>query len=59
MPNTPVVLRTPAKCTLCGTTGTVKLQQTIRGDHVILEWHCTACDAEWPVRRREEDPSIS
>lgn len=54
MPNTPVVLTVPPVCLTCGTAGTVKLQQTIRGEHVVLEWACSACQAEWPVRRKEE-----
>ena len=55
MPNTPVVLRMPPECLECGNHGPVNLQQTIKGDHVILQWCCTGCGAEWPVRRREED----
>jgi hypothetical protein len=55
MPDNPVVLRVPRQCATCGRLGTVKLQQTIRGERVILDWCCGACDAEWPVRRKEEE----
>jgi hypothetical protein len=54
MPNTPVVLQVPRACVQCGRDGTVRLQQTIRGENVVLEWSCIACHAEWPVRRKEE-----
>jgi hypothetical protein len=56
MPETPVRLRVPAACVGCGARGTVKLQQTIRGENVVLEWNCTICNAEWPVRRKDEQP---
>jgi hypothetical protein len=35
----------------------VRLQQTIKGEQVILHWHCSGCDDEWPVRRKEEVPA--
>ena len=59
MPDTPVVLRMPPACVECGRQGTVKLQETIQGTKVALEWCCTECNAEWPVRRREEDPPLA
>ena len=54
MPNTPVALRVPSACELCGRAGFILLQQNIQGECVTLHWHCKACGQEWPVRRREE-----
>jgi hypothetical protein len=41
----------------CGQGGRVNLQQTLKGPTVILEWCCAACDAEWPVIRKEVVPA--
>ena len=41
----------------CHAQDTVKVQTTIRGESVLLEWHCAACKAEWPVRRKNEQAS--
>jgi len=57
MPETPVRLRVPASCPHCHAKDTVKVQTSIRGDSVLLEWHCTACKTEWPVRRKDEQAS--
>jgi len=54
MPETPVRLRVPPNCVRCGMAGTIRLQQTIKGESVVLEWACTACEAEWPVVRKDE-----
>ncbi len=57
MPDTPISLRMPPECIRCGATH-IKLQQTIKGDQIVLEWCCTICNAEWPVKRRDEQPLI-
>jgi hypothetical protein len=54
MTDTPVRLRVPVACVSCGARGTIKLQQTIKGESVVLEWNCSICNAEWPVRRQDE-----
>jgi hypothetical protein len=46
-----------AACPYCHAQDTVKVQTTIRGESVLLEWHCAACKAEWPVRRKDEQAS--
>ena len=53
VPETPITLRVPARCGECGARGTVRLQQTLKGANVTLPWYCTACHAEWPVRRED------
>ena len=58
MPQTPISLNVPPACRECGSRGTVKLQQSIKGDHVALQWHCTECKAEWPVVRADQTPAI-
>ena len=55
LPNTPIALRVPPTCEGCGREGLVRLQQSIRGGQVVLQWHCSGCDHEWPVRRKEEE----
>ena len=57
VPNTPIALRVPKECEHCHRTGTVRLQQTLKGDQMNLEWCCTACQHEWPVTRKEEVPA--
>lgn len=57
LPNTPIALRVPPRCESCGREGAVRLQQNINGQQIVLHWHCNDCDHEWPVRRREEEPS--
>ena len=57
MPETPIALRVPTECAVCHRAGAVKLQQTIKGDKMVLEWSCAACGHEWPVRRKEEVPA--
>jgi hypothetical protein len=51
--------RVPPECSECGWPGTVTVQQTIQGDHVVLVWCCTACNAEWPIRYQQENPPQS
>jgi len=53
MPDTPISLQVPRRCKRCGCIGRVHLQQVIQGERVILQWHCKACEDEWPVRRKE------
>jgi len=53
---TPVPLEVPASCPTCGRVGTVKLEQTIKGQNVELRWCCQACDARWPVAPRTVPP---
>ena len=55
LPNTPIALRVPPRCDRCGREGAVRLQQNINGAQIVLHWHCSGCDHEWPVRRREEE----
>jgi hypothetical protein len=57
MPQTPLGLHVPKACRVCGAERTVELQQTIKGDHVDLQWTCTRCNAEWPVVRADEETS--
>jgi len=56
MPNTPVAIAVPNACATCGRPGTVSLQHTIKGSLIALQWRCSACEAEWPVTRKEETP---
>lgn len=56
MPDKPVSVHVPDVCAACGQRGTVRLQQQITGTTIRLEWHCSACHAEWPVTRKEQEP---
>jgi hypothetical protein len=56
MSDRPLALHIPAFCERCHAANMVKLQQTIRGAQIVLQWLCGACKAEWPVRRRDEEP---
>jgi hypothetical protein len=56
MPKIREVLRVPPECSECRWPGTVTLQQTIKGAQVVLVWCCIACNAEWPVIQRDENP---
>ena len=58
MPDTEISLRVPSHCIRCSETGRIKLQTAIQGNLIELEWCCTACNAEWPVKRRDEEPSV-
>jgi hypothetical protein len=58
VPERPITLRVPLRCGDCGARGTVRLQQTLKGEDVTLEWYCTACQAEWPVRRKDAPDSV-
>ena len=44
-----LTLKVPPRCPACKRDVTIKLEQTIKGDTVVLEWCCTACDHHWPV----------
>ena len=56
MPDTNISLRVPLECIRCSAIHTIKLQQTIKGDQILLEWCCTVCNAQWPVKRKDEQP---
>ena len=45
-----VALKVPSRCPACRREKMVKLEQTIKGDSVLLSWCCRACDHHWPVR---------
>ena len=40
----------PDRCPKCNTPGTARLQQTIRGDAILLNWSCSRCNGEWPIQ---------
>jgi hypothetical protein len=48
-----VSLLVPQQCPLCTGRGGVRLQTTVRGGRVQLQWYCVRCEAEWPVTRAE------
>jgi len=56
VPDTEIALRVPPHCIRCGAEGTIKLQTAVKGSFIELEWCCTACDVEWAVKRRDENP---
>ena len=56
MPETPITLAVPDRCPNCQVAGRVRLQQTIQGNRVLLEWVCQACSREWLVRHKDEHP---
>jgi hypothetical protein len=56
MPETPITLAVPDPCPHCSVTGSVQLQQNIRGNRVLLEWLCRSCAHEWVVRHKDEHP---
>ena len=53
-PDAPVALRVPKICEQCHTLGCVDLQHTVHGDRVQLQWRCATCEAEWPVKHRDQ-----
>jgi hypothetical protein len=46
-------LSVPLHCTFCGQVGTVKLEQTIRGEIVTAKTYCTACHVSAAVSPEE------
>jgi hypothetical protein len=46
-------LRIPARCTLCGASGTIHPEVTIRRAGAILTWYCRACRHGWPLTGEE------
>jgi len=56
VPNTPVTIGVPRICVKCGHIGTVMFQHTIKGQQIVLEWRCSACEGEWPVTHKEQTP---
>lgn len=53
-PDALVAFRVPKICERCRTLGCVGLQHTVRGDRVQLQWRCATCEAEWPVKHRDQ-----
>lgn len=47
-------LRIPC-CPQCGAHGTIRLQQTVRGESIVLDWSCSRCETEWSVERGEPE----
>ena len=39
----------PGRCPRCKTNGAARLQQTIRGRAILLNWVCSVCGAEWAI----------
>ena len=58
VPDTEVSFRVPSERIRCGAPDTIKLQQTIKGGQINLEWLCIVCNGEWPVKRRDEQPRV-
>ena len=56
MPNTPVAVRVPITCLRCRKPGRIRMQTVLKGDRIDLQWHCSSCDHEWAVTRKEEVP---
>ena len=52
-------LRIPQTCPFCARSGYAKLEQTIQGNVIVLNWHCTLCDKEWPAAHDAELSSKS
>jgi len=46
-----LTLKVPPECPNCHRPHTITLEQTIKGDTVIFEWCCRACNHSWPVRK--------
>jgi hypothetical protein len=49
-----LALRLPENCPFCGTSGGIRLEQTIKGKAVVLKWCCQRCESDWPVTPDEE-----
>jgi hypothetical protein len=49
MPSRRLALQRPERCKYCQELGSVRLQNTVRGDVVYLSWACGACQREWPT----------
>jgi hypothetical protein len=43
------LFRVPAQCKQCQAGGSVSLQQSLKGEIVLLTWCCRMCHADWPV----------
>jgi transcription elongation factor Elf1 len=54
MPNQPLALHRPHDCPHCDARDSVRTEQIIKGDSVVLQWQCSACEATWPVVRADE-----
>ena len=48
-------LHIPERCPDCQQVGGIKLEQTIKGADVDLNWCCGACNHSWPVKDGEVD----
>ena len=42
------------ECPSCHASGGIRVEQTIKGDTVLLQWLCSTCQASWPVVRSDE-----
>ena len=58
VPDTEISFHVPPECIRCRAIHTLELQQTTKGGEIVLEWCCTICNAEWPVKRRDEQPRV-
>jgi hypothetical protein len=54
VPQQPLALHRQQACHACHTTGAVRIEQIIKGDSVLFQWACAACQATWPVVRGDE-----
>jgi hypothetical protein len=54
MPNQPLSLNRPERCPSCHIGGGIRVEQTIKGDSVLLQWLCSTCQARWPVVQDDE-----
>jgi hypothetical protein len=43
------LFRVPEQCRECHAQGAVTLEQTLKGELVILRWRCRMCNADWSV----------
>jgi hypothetical protein len=59
VPDKPLAVKVPDVCPHCGRAGVVRLQQELTGASIQLEWHCIGCQAEWPVKRKEQEPGFT
>ena len=51
-----VRLRVSDPCQGCGAVGTVRIEQTLKGDTVTFMWCCRACDHEWRITEDDHLP---
>jgi hypothetical protein len=59
MPQHPLALRRPEECHSCAAKGSVRIEQIIKGDAVLFQWSCSACQATWPVVRGDEESFVN